>query len=59
MHSGILAGHEDALVEVSCYFLDMFGSYGRLDYGTGHELNFVCWILCFVRLQIIGTFDDI
>lgn len=36
----------------------MFGSYGRLDYGTGHELNCICWLVCFVRLQILGTAED-
>lgn len=36
----------------------MFGSYGRLDYGTGHELNCICWFVCFVRLQILGTVED-
>lgn len=39
--------------------MDMFGSYGRLDYGTGHELNFVCWFICYLRLQILGTKEDL
>jgi serine/threonine-protein phosphatase 2A activator len=27
------------------YFLDCFGSGKRIDYGTGHELNFLCILL--------------
>ena len=32
-------------IELKNYLLDCFGSYQRLDYGTGHELNFLCFIL--------------
>ena len=32
-------------LELKNYLLDCFGSYQRLDYGTGHELNFLCFIL--------------
>lgn len=34
-------------VEQLCAYLnDCFGNIRRLDYGTGHELNFVCWMYC-------------
>ena len=49
----------DALVEVQNYFLDSFGSYGRLDYGSGHELNFLLWFVCFLRLNLAGTKEDL
>ena len=32
-------------LELKNYFLDCFGSSKRLDYGTGHELNFLCILL--------------
>jgi len=48
-----------AIVELRCYFLDMFGSEGRMDYGTGHELNFIAWVFCFVRLELLGSIQDL
>ena len=37
---------DDGLVlELKSYFLDCFGSGKRIDYGTGHELNFLCILL--------------
>jgi serine/threonine-protein phosphatase 2A activator len=33
------------IIELKNYFLDCFGSSKRLDYGTGHELNFLCILL--------------
>lgn len=48
-----------AIVEFRCYFLDMFGSEGRMDYGTGHELNFLAWVFCFVRLELLGSIQDL
>ena len=50
IHQPLLKDYPNSIVEVRCYFLDSFGSYGRLDYGTGHELNFMCWLICFLRL---------
>lgn len=32
-------------IELKSYFLDCFGSGSRIDYGTGHELNFLCILL--------------
>lgn len=35
-----------AKVELTPYLLDSFGSYERIDYGTGHELNFFVFLFC-------------
>ena len=35
-------GDDDLLTELKEYFLASFGSEVRIDYGTGHELNFLC-----------------
>lgn len=34
--------HKDLDSELKHYFLECFGSSKRIDYGTGHELNFIC-----------------
>ncbi|KAL7932594.1 Phosphotyrosyl phosphatase activator [Trichoderma chlorosporum] len=41
--------------EVASYLLGAFGSPQRLDYGTGHELNFIAFIGCLWKL---GHFKD-
>ena len=37
--------NEGVALELKSYFLDSFGSKMRIDYGTGHELNFLCILL--------------
>jgi serine/threonine-protein phosphatase 2A activator len=39
--------------EFTIYLQDSFGSVARLDYGTGHELNFVAFLCCLEHLQIV------
>ena len=46
-----------AIPEVKAYLLDSFGSYERIDYGTGHELNFVVTLLCLYKLGIFKQED--
>ena len=46
-----------AIPELKAYLIDSFGSYERIDYGTGHELNFFVFIYCLCKLGIY-TVDD-
>ncbi|KAJ1811649.1 Serine/threonine-protein phosphatase 2A activator 2 [Coemansia sp. RSA 2599] len=43
--------------EVAKYVQNSFGNRKRIDYGTGHELNFLAFLLCLHKLQIITAAD--
>ncbi|KAJ2391294.1 Serine/threonine-protein phosphatase 2A activator 2 [Coemansia sp. RSA 2559] len=43
--------------EVSKYVQESFGNGRRIDYGTGHELNFIAFLLCLHKLDIIKKGD--
>ncbi|PHH64173.1 hypothetical protein CDD81_4920 [Ophiocordyceps australis] len=55
-HAG-LGLSDDATAEVSCYLAESFGNYSRIDYGSGHELNFAMWLLCLYQLGILDPSD--
>jgi hypothetical protein len=48
---------KQAIPELKTYLVESFGQYERLDYGTGHELNFVVFLLCLVKLGIYKQDD--
>lgn len=53
----LLFKNKDLALEVKNYFLDCFGSSKRLDYGTGHELNFICILIILIETGLIKQED--
>ncbi|VDB86474.1 unnamed protein product [Peniophora sp. CBMAI 1063] len=50
---------KDAIQELKAYFEECWGSRSRIDYGSGMELNFLCWMLCLERLGVFKDSDHI
>ncbi|PWN47542.1 PTPA-domain-containing protein [Violaceomyces palustris] len=44
--------------ELSVYLQESWGNEKRIDYGSGMELNFACWLLCLVKLGILKLPED-
>lgn len=51
-------GFEKCIPEIKVYLLESFGSYERLDYGTGHELNFVVFFFCLFKMGVLVKEDQ-
>ncbi|KAJ1843819.1 Serine/threonine-protein phosphatase 2A activator 2 [Coemansia sp. RSA 2708] len=43
--------------EVATYVQESFGNRRRIDYGTGHELNFMAFLLCLHKLKVVQPDD--
>jgi len=49
--------HHDAVIELSVYFKASCGDKTRMDYGTGHEMNFTVFLYCLYRIGVITPED--
>lgn len=47
----------DAISELATYLNESWGNRLRIDYGSGHELNFILFLLCLHKLKIISDSD--
>ena len=47
----LLKSQEEAILELIVYLSDSFGSNMRIDYGTGHEMNFMIFLFVLYRLR--------
>ena len=48
---------KNLILEIKSYFLDSFGNPYRFDYGTGHELNYLCFLYILYKAEMY-TSDD-
>ncbi|WFD32054.1 Serine/threonine-protein phosphatase 2A activator 2 [Malassezia sp. CBS 17886] len=44
--------------EIAVYFYESWGNAKRIDYGSGMELNFLCWLLCLVKVGVLDLRRD-
>jgi serine/threonine-protein phosphatase 2A activator len=51
------AASPDNVRQLAGYLCSSFGDRQRIDYGTGHELNFVALLLCLSKLQAFPPSD--
>ncbi|KAF2140467.1 uncharacterized protein K452DRAFT_288551 [Aplosporella prunicola CBS 121167] len=55
-HAEMLGVKDAEAAEAGAYLCASFGNAARIDYGSGHELNFVLWLLCQYQLGLLdGT----
>lgn len=47
-----------AIPFVNPYFMTSFGSFQRVDYGTGHETSFAFFLLCLTLLRFYNPEPD-
>ncbi|TFY81861.1 hypothetical protein EWM64_g2155 [Hericium alpestre] len=59
LHEAIPNLPAEAVAELSVYFAEAFGNRTRIDYGSGMELNFLCWLICLERLGVVQPADHV
>ncbi|CRL01314.1 CLUMA_CG014249, isoform A [Clunio marinus] len=48
-----------AIIEIVPYILDSFGNPTRIDYGTGHELSFILFLMTFFKIGALSKSDEL
>ncbi|KAJ1959476.1 Serine/threonine-protein phosphatase 2A activator [Dipsacomyces acuminosporus] len=48
-----------AAIELVPYLSEAFGNATRIDYGSGHELSFMIWLLCLCKLGFLEPADSV
>ena len=59
MHATVLKLPNDAIEEVSTYFAEAWGNRTRIDYGSGMELNFLCWLSVRAAYDVVFLLIDL
>ncbi|KAG1722686.1 Phosphotyrosyl phosphatase activator [Suillus paluster] len=57
LHATLPGLDPNVIPELSTYFSQAWGNRERIDYGSGMELNFLCWLVCLDQLQVVGASD--
>ena len=48
---------KNLILEIKPYFMDSFGNPSRMDYGTGHELNYLCFLYVLYKAGLYSEDD--
>ena len=48
---------KNLILEIKPYFMDSFGNPHRMDYGTGHELNYLCFLYVLYKAGLYNEDD--
>ncbi|GAA5961339.1 hypothetical protein JCM8115_001559 [Rhodotorula mucilaginosa] len=49
--------NSEYIPELGVYLQESWGNRTRVDYGSGMELNFLCWLLCLEKLGVLNETD--
>ncbi|KAG5676217.1 hypothetical protein PVAND_006066 [Polypedilum vanderplanki] len=50
---------KEAVKELIPYILDSFGNSTRIDYGTGHELSFIFFLMALFKIGVLEKSDEL
>ncbi|KAJ2554658.1 Serine/threonine-protein phosphatase 2A activator [Coemansia sp. D1744] len=58
LHDLLPTSSHNAIVELAPYLTESFGNATRIDYGSGHELSFLVWLLCLCKIGHFAPSDS-